>query len=199
LDGFTGNPLALRPHFDHKGFMQRLFPLLLGGIAVASCVGPPPAPQPVAVPKPQPKTVAPAPQPPAVTQPAGHWLDWPAAPGSWVYRRDDRGSIALYGPAGADALVTLRCDKGRNSLFLSRAGSAGGQLTVRTSSTSKTLAVQPTGGTPAYVAAALTPTDPILDAMAYSRGRIALEVNGTQNVAIPVWSEIGRVIEDCRS
>jgi hypothetical protein len=172
-----------------------MLPLLLIGFSVASCAAPKPMPKPVTVPKP-----APTPPPtPAIVQPTGHWLDWPMAPGSWVYHRDDRGSVALYGLSGSDALVTLRCDKGRGSLFLSRAGSAGSQMVVRTSTTSKTLALQPTGGSPAYVATTLTPTDPILDAMAFSRGRIALEVDGGQNIAIPVWSEIGRVTEDCRS
>jgi hypothetical protein len=42
------------------------------------------------------------------------------------------------------------------------------------------------------------PTDQILDAMAYSRGRIAVEA-GAQKVAIPSWAEITRVVEDCRS
>jgi hypothetical protein len=176
-----------------------MLPLLLIGFSVASCAAPKPTPKPLVVPKPVPK---PTPVPPPVqviVQPTGHWLDWSMAPGSWVYRRDDRGSVALYGVEGRDALVTLRCDKGRGSLFLSRAGSAGSQIVVRTSAMSKTLALQPTGGMPAYVATTLTPTDPILDAMAFSRGRIALEVDGAQNIAIPVWSEIGRVIEDCRT
>jgi hypothetical protein len=94
--------------------------------------------------------------------------------------------------------VTLRCDKGRGRLFLSRAAGSGGTITVRTSSASKDLAAQPTGGQPPYVAVELTPTDAVLDAMAYSRGRIAVEVPGAQNILIPVWSEIGRVVEDCR-
>ena len=120
------------------------------------------------------------------------------AAGAWVYRRDERGSIALYGTAGADALVTLRCDKARARVFLSRASDVGGTMTVRTSSTSKGVTVQPTGGKPAYAASELAVGDPILDAMAFSRGRIALELSGAQNIAIPVWSEIGRVVEDCR-
>ncbi len=120
-------------------------------------------------------------------------------PGSWVYRRDDRGSIALYGMPGRDALVTLRCDKAGSRLFLSRTGNTGGTLTVRTSSTSKNLNALPTGGLPAYVATEIAPTDPVLDAMAYSRGRIALEMASVTNIAIPVWSEIGRVVEDCRA
>jgi hypothetical protein len=166
----------------------------------ASCVAPPPQSKPVPVPQPTNIPVVKAdPVKPGLVQPTGHWTDWAMAAGAWVYRRDERGSIALYGAPGGDALVTLRCDKARARLFLSRASDVGGTMTVRTSSTSKPLAVQPTGGKPAYAASEMDVTDPVLDAMAFSRGRIALELKGTQNIAIPVWSEIGRVVEDCRA
>lgn len=119
--------------------------------------------------------------------------------GVWSYRRDERGSIALYGAAGKDALAMLRCDKAWGRLYLSRAASAGGTMMVRTSSTSKSIAVLSIGTQPAYAAGELASNDPLLDAIAFSRGRIALELPGAQNIAIPVWSEIGRVVEDCRA
>jgi hypothetical protein len=180
--------------------MRHLLFLILFGFSVASCA----APKVVPAPKPQPAppigvTPARPPSSPMVVQPQGPWLDWPVAAGSWIYRRDDRGSIALYGAANADALVTLRCDKGRRTIYLSRAGGAGSTITVRTSSSMKALGAQPTGGKPAYIAAEITTTDPILDAMAYSRGRIAIEASPLLSIAIPVWSEIGRVVEDCRA
>lgn len=165
-----------------------------------SCVPPPPQSKPVPVPQPTNIPVVKAdPVKPGIVQPTGHWTDWKMAAGSWVYRRDERGSIALYGAPGADALATLRCDKAGARIFLSRASDRGGTMTVRTSSTSKSLTVQPAGGKPAYAASEIGVTDPILDALAFSRGRIALELNGALNIAIPVWSEIGRVVEDCRA
>ena len=169
-------------------------------LLTSACTAPPPVSKPpaVVVSAPITKPAAPPTQP-AIQQPTGHWTDWTMAAGAWVYRRDERGSIALYGTPGADALVTLRCDKARARLFLSRASDVGGTMTVRTSSTSKALTVQPTGGKPAYAASEIGVGDPILDAMAFSRGRIALELNGALNIAIPVWSEIGRVVEDCRT
>jgi hypothetical protein len=179
--------------------MRNVIIIGLVGIAVASCVGAPPERQPLIVPKTPTVTPAPPARPATIQQPNGHWTDWPLANGSWVYRRDDRGSIALFGASTADALVTLRCDTGRRALFLSRAGNVGSTMVVRTSSTSKTLGLQSTGGQPAYVATSIAPTDPILDAMAFTRGRIALEVDGAQNIAIPIWSEVGRVVEDCRA
>jgi hypothetical protein len=62
----------------------------------------------------------------------------------------------------------------------------------------KQLPAQLTGGTPAYVAAEIMSNDPILDAMAFSRGRILVEAEGQQPVILPSWAEIARIVEDCR-
>jgi len=169
-------------------------------LTLTTCAAPKPLPRP---PEPPPvKTTVLLPPPSAVkpvaTQPVGHWTDWPMEAGSWTYVQDDRGSIARFGIAGKDATVMLRCDKGRARVFLSRAAGAGGTMTVRTSSTSKAIAMQPTGTQPSYAASEMMVGDAILDAMAFSRGRVAFELAGAQNIAVPVWSEIGRVIEDCR-
>ena len=134
-------------------------------------------------------------------QPTGPWIDWAISPGSWVYRRDARGSIALFGTLGADALVTLRCDQARKRIYLTRADEAGtgsGTITIRSSSAMKQFSASATGATPPYIAAEIMPGDSILDAMAYTRGRIALEVSGQQSIAIPVWSELPRIVDDCR-
>ncbi|MGK3796872.1 hypothetical protein, partial [Enterococcus faecium] len=56
----------------------------------------------------------------------GDWRDWPVTPGTWVYRQDARGSIALFGVPGNDAEVTLRCDRAARALYLSRRGMAAG-------------------------------------------------------------------------
>jgi hypothetical protein len=92
----------------------------------------------------------------------------------------------------------LRCDLAERRLFLSRPGTAAGPATLRTSSTARQLALQPTGGTPAYVAAPLQPNDPILDAIAFTRGRFTLEQPGVPPLVVPAWAEPARVAEDCR-
>lgn len=174
---------------------MRLNHLILPALlALAACVPSKPAPRP----QPQPAPAA-APVAEAVkARPAGEWIDWPIEAGTWVYRTDARGSLALFGPAGADALVTLRCDKARARIFLSVAGNSGGSMLVRTSSTMKPLPTVQASASPAYLAAELLPRDAILDAIAYSRGRFAIEASGLRPMAIPNWAEIGRVIEDCR-
>jgi hypothetical protein len=128
---------------------------------------------------------------------AADWNDWPVTPGDWVYRQDAKGSIALYGPAGADALMTLRCDRGRSTFYLSVRGPAN-SATVRTTSLTRSIPLQSTGGDAGYVASALTPSDSLLDAMAFSRGRFVIAPAGQAPLVVPPYAEIGRVIEDCR-
>lgn len=151
-----------------------------------------PAPLPAPLPNPQP-----TPRPAAATS---DWRDWPLTPGDWAYRQDARGSIALYGPRGADADFTIRCDRLAGQIFLSRKGAAVGTapMTVRTSSSLRSLTSQPTGGTLAYMATALSPRDPLLDAMGFSRGRFVVEQPGLPTLVIPAWAELPRVVEDCR-
>lgn len=79
-----------------------------------------------------------------------------------------------------------------------RTGTAVAPFTVRTSSVSRAVAVQPTGGSLPYVAAALATSDPLLDAMAFSRGRFVIQQQGASTLVIPAYAEVGRVIEDCR-
>ena len=44
----------------------------------------------------------------------------------------------------------------------------------------------------------LAPNDSLLDAMAITKGRFAVEVEGEQTLYLPAWAEVSRVIEDCR-
>ncbi len=171
--------------------------ILLAGCsgAIPESTPPPLARPPIAAPKPVVQPAA-----PKAVQPDGHWTDWAIAPGNWSYRKDERGSIGFFGEAGKNALVTLRCDKARQRIYLSRAGNAvEPQIQVKTSATSKVLPAASTGANPPYVAAELSAMDPILDAMAYSRGRFTVEAGGHTPLAIPAWAEIGRIIEDCRA
>jgi hypothetical protein len=178
-----------------------LAPLLFGATLLASCMdsAPPPRPAPRPAPRPEPRPAPPAPLPPAPPAAASDWRDWPLTPGDWVYRQDARGSIALFGIPGADAVLTLRCDQGARTMYLSRAGAGGGSpATLRTSTTSRTLTLTPTGGTPPYLATAIGPRDPIVEAMGFSRGRFIIEQAGYPTLVIPAWAEIERVTEDCR-
>lgn len=169
------------------------------GLPAAACSSPPPPT--ASAPVVRPAATTPAPAPALAARPLGEWIDWPIAAGDWVYRKDERGSIALFGIPGKDALLTLRCDTARQRVYLARADVAaqrGGTLTVRSSSARKDFAAKSTGAPLPYLAVEIMPTDPILDAIVYTRGRFAVEATGQSSVAIPSWSEIARVVEDCR-
>jgi hypothetical protein len=71
-------------------------------------------------------------------------------------------------------------------------------MTIRTSTLLRTLPGAPTGGTPPYIAVALTPRDGLLDAIGFSRGRFVIEQAGYPTLVVPAWAEIERVTEDCR-
>lgn len=179
--------------------MRRLFLASSALLALASCSVPeivpqpaPPAPVPAPAPAPRP---TPSPTPPPLS---ADWRDWPLTPGTWAYRQDARGSIALYGRPGGEAELTLRCDRARGRLYLSRRSDAAGALTIRTSTDRKTVEAQPTGGTPAYAAAELEPRDPLVDSIGFSRGRFVVQGGGAADLVAPAWPEILRVAEDCR-
>lgn len=172
--------------------MRALLPLP-ALLALAACGAPAPRPMPEPARRQPPPPALPVPAPPAAD-----WRDWPVTPGTWTYARDERGSLALFGPAGGEALLSLRCEAGTRQVYLSRAGVQTGALTIRTSSATRVLPTRPTGGTPPYAAVALTPTDPLLDAMGFSRGRFVVEQAGTAPLVVPAWAEIERVTEDCR-
>lgn len=166
-----------------------VFALLL----LASCA----APAPRAVPSAPIALPAPVAASPSV---GSDWRDWPLSAGDWSYARDAQGSIARFGPRGAAPALTLRCYRVGRRVELSRlAGSvAAATFTVRTSSVARSVAAQPTATNPAYLVTALTPNDPLLDAMGFSRGRFVVEQPGAPPLVVPAWAEILRVTEDCR-
>ena len=171
------------PHAPLTAFAAILF--------VSGCVSVPIAPRPVPGP-----VAMPRPAPPVLPVPHGaDWRDWAVTPGDWAYRDEGRGSIAAFGQSGGAALLTLRCDRAAGMVYLSLSGAATAPLTVRTSSLARTVTAQQSG---ASADVALTRRDPLLDAMAFSRGRFIVEQAGAVTLVVPAWAEVGRVIEDCR-
>ena len=180
---------------------MRALLILAMTLALASCVSPTAPPRPAPIPVPVPTYTPPPPRPTPTPTPVGpDWRDWSVTPGDWVYRQDGRGSIALFGERGTDAVVTLRCDRAANTLYLSRAGLAAAAvpMTIRTTTEARTLSSAPTGGTPPYLAVSIMPRDSLLDAIGFSRGRFVIEQPGYPTLVLPAWAEIERVTEDCR-
>lgn len=127
-----------------------------------------------------------------------NFLDAPQTPGTWQYQRDPGETFAIFGAGGADELW-LVCRLATKKFGLVRAG-AFNQSTpvrVRTETTQRLLTVAPLGSGEAALVK-LDAADPLLDAMALSRGRFAVETAGAPTLYLPAWAEVTRVIEDCR-
>ncbi len=164
---------------------------LLGGCVAERKVAPAPAPSPIQ---------RPSPPPPQVVAPPADWRDADYTPGNWSHSAGTAGSVASYGSPGAAPLLSLRCDRARSVVVLSRAGAASAQVPLSVITTNGTRAFTATaqGGPSPQLAVSFTPRDPHLDAIAFSRGRWAVEVPGLPTLTLPAWPEVARVIEDCR-
>ena len=68
-------------------------------------------------------------------------------------------------------------------------------MTVRTSSTARSLSA---GAGTDGASASLPASDPLVDAMGYSRGRFIVETAPLPPLVVPAWAEVLRVAEDCR-
>ena len=144
---------------------------------------------------------APAPAPtqppiPAPTAPATDWRDAAITPGDWQWASEGGHSVARF----AGGLVILRCDRAAGSVTLERSGTATRQvpMTISSSALTRPVTGTPVAGPPPQIAVTFAARDPLLDAMAFSRGRFAIEAAGLQTLYVPSWPEVSRVIEDCR-
>ena len=167
---------------------------LLSACAVPRIVPPPPVQAPV--------IVAPRPVPPPAP-PIG-WRDLPITPGGWSWQLEGTRSAARFGTPGKAPLVKFTCDRGVGQVLLGRPASgaetpgAHVPMAILTTTGTRPLSSEPAVSEPGWLTTAIRSTDPILDAMAFSRGRFALETAGLPMLLLPSWPEISRVIEDCR-
>ena len=150
---------------------------------------PPPTTQPVTPPAPA------ATVPPPVVE----WIDAPAATGAWFYQSDAEGPRALFGVPNSEGIFIVRCDPAARTITLSREGvGSGDRLTIRTTSLTRSLPASARNDPLPAITATLPAQDPLLDAIAFSRGRFAVEAAGAERLVLPAWAEPARVIEDCR-
>lgn len=101
----------------------------------------------------------------------------------------------------AQGRLVLRCEPGTRQVRIERAESGSAvpsgkaTMTVRTQSQTRAFAVAPHAGA---LSVSLPARDPLLDAMAFTRGRFAIETTGMPPLYVPSWTEVSRVVEDCR-
>jgi hypothetical protein len=108
----------------------------------------------------------------------------PLAAGEWSYAATATGGEARYGNQ-----VALRCDRATRTITVARPDMPVAAMTIATDTLTRNL--PPNGRLSAY--------DPLLDAIAFSRGRFLVLGGAGPQIAIPSWPEIARAIEDCRN
>jgi hypothetical protein len=171
----------------------------LACLALSACV-PPPEPAPTPAPAPAP---TPAPRPVATPSPVPSftsWMDAPLTPGDWSYTQMDRFRLALFSNSDGPVFRVV-CDTTTKQVSLMRALLSGepraGRILTETIERSVQFAQLP-GVAGEAIQVTLDARDPLLDAMAFSKGRFAVEVAGLPTLYVPSYPEVTRVIEDCR-
>ena len=160
-------------------------PVAAAAFLVSACASrPETAPAPEGAPPVRVSDPTPAPDPAPPQRARQDLPDPPLTPGDWSYSEQPGGSAARFGSAGAERF-SLRCDLGRRRIVLAREGASGAMTLITTY-----------GRRP--LAAHLPSDDPLLDEMAFSRGRFIVESEGLEPLILPNWPEPARVIDDCR-
>lgn len=121
------------------------------------------------------------------------------ARGSWAYRPLVGGSEARFMDATGTIRLTLGCARTTRQVTIARASAApAATLLIWTSSHVRNLSSR-FEQNPVRVSARTTAYDPLLDAIAFSRGRFAVSMPGSTPLIVSAAPEVARVVEDCRA
>ena len=135
----------------------------------------------------------------AMTAPAVDYSYATPIGGNWSYAPAADGGEAVFSDAGARPQFIMHCSRATRRVTIARPASAASPfLFVWTSALTRNLPASFNPAT-ARVSADLAATDPLLDAIIFSRGRFAVGLSGQAAVVLSAWAEPARVIEDCRA
>ena len=139
---------------------------------------------------------------PTATAPSVDFSIARVTPGVWTYQAVPGGSAARFVDSTGIARFALECSRATRRVTISHTSSvAAPSIFLWASDASRTLFTrfEPNA---MRLATDLAARDPLLDAIAYSRGRIAVTIGGvgagTEALVMPAWPEAARTIEDCR-
>ena len=119
--------------------------------------------------------------------------------GTWFYSPAPDGSEAIFLNTSAQPQITIHCVRATRRVTIAKPATAAAPfLMVWTSSLVRSLPASFNPGN-ARLSAELAAFDPLLDAIAFSRGRFAVSVSGAPALVLPAWPEPARVVEDCRT
>jgi hypothetical protein len=137
-------------------------------------------------------------------------MDAPLTPGDWSYLTTADGSSARFSSTQGSAWLAINCKPRERVVEIEMldaprvpvtAPNPSAAVTIRTETIERAIpltviAIEHASGS--FLGADVAATDPILDAMAFSKGRFAIETHGYSPLYLPSYPEVTRVIEDCR-
>jgi hypothetical protein len=118
--------------------------------------------------------------------------------GNWTYAPTTDGTEAVFANSAGSPQLWVHCTRTTRRVTISRPASAAAPfINIWTSSRTQSTAssFDPTTG---RLTVDLGAFDPLLDAIASSRGRVAFTIGTQPPLVVPPWAEVARVIEDCR-
>ena len=119
--------------------------------------------------------------------------------GNWTYSvRPGETEVDFIG-SDARAQLALKCARPARQVWISKPSAVPvTQLSVWTSEMTRNVSAtfNPSTG---QATALLNAYDPLLDALALSRARIAVGVPGAAPLVLPSSPEVARIVEDCRA
>lgn len=117
------------------------------------------------------------------------WRTRPVNDGVWSWRPTNDGSEATFADSRGVQL-TIRCSRFTRRVSFSRTGALpSAPIRIATTSSERVL---PAGNM-------VLASDPLLDAIAFSRGRLWVDVQGSMPLVLRSAPEPARSIEDCRA
>ena len=138
---------------------------------------------------------------PATSLPAQTAPDYTTATpigGTWIYAQTADGSEATFIGATSQPQLIVHCTRLSRRVSIAKPATAAAPfIAIWTSSQTKSA---PASFNPLTnrLTTDFAAYDAFLDAIAFSRGRAAFSVGTAPALVVPVWSEVPRVIEDCR-
>lgn len=117
------------------------------------------------------------------------WRTRPLTAGAWTWRTMADSSEAIFSDSRGPQL-TIRCTRSTRRISFFRTGALA-TVPIRVATT--------TGDRLLPVGNSLLANDPLLDAVAFSRGRLWFDAQGTMPLVLRSSPEPARAIEDCRS
>ena len=119
--------------------------------------------------------------------------------GSWGYVPVPGGSSARFVDTTGTTRLAIQCTKATRQVTIALTSAApAATLSVWTTSMTRVLPARFEANA-MRVAAQVSASDRLLDAIAFSRGRIAVDMPGSVAVVAPAAPEAARVIDDCRN